>query len=356
MTRGGTVRPDAGNVAGPEDGGRPGATAVKGAGAMSSPDRTVPDEATPEPAEPGPAVSGTPLSEAPTGAESAPVADAPGAAVTGASPLPLTGELLPLGTEPETVDELSGTIAALTADNLDQSERRKLLGRLVGQMRLRAIGDLFRPKAAIRWVADTVSDVAPRLPIRDRETLLRHFPGLSDDAIAERLIRNAALTTAAVGAASGGVAAIEWVATPTLLSAPVLLAAETVVVVAVEIKLIGELHEVYGAPVAGTRSQRAAALVQAWAHRRGIDPVVPGGIGLAAVLGTAARKELRDRLLRRFGRNLTTYGPMLTGAAVASYLNRRATISLGQQIRKDLEKAHGRAAIAQWPEQPTPTD
>jgi hypothetical protein len=246
-----------------------------------------------------------------------------------------------------TTDELSGTIAALTADDLDQSERRKLLGRLIGQIRPRAIGDLFRPRAAMRWVADTVSDVAPRLPIRDRETLLRHHPGLSEDALAERLIRNAALTTAAVGAASGGVASIEWVATPTLLSAPVLLAAETVAVVAVEIKLIGELHEVYGTPVPGNGAQRAAALVQAWAHRRGINPVVPGGLGVAAVLGTAARKELRDRLLRRFGRNLTTYGPLLTGAAVASYLNRRATIALGQQIRKDLGGRPERPAIGQ---------
>ena len=77
---------------------------------------------------------------------------------------------------------------------------------------------------------------------------------------------------------------------------------------------------------------------------------------VAAVLGTAARKELRDRLLRRFGRNLTTYGPMLTGAAVASYLNRRATIALGQQIRKDVEKGAGRAAITQAPTQPPSRD
>ena len=47
-------------------------------------------------------------------------------------------------------------------------------------------------------------------------------------------------------------------------------------------------------------------------------------------------RQLRERLLRRFGRNLTTYGPLLTGAAVASYLNRRATVALAQQIRNDL--------------------
>lgn len=318
---------------------------------MTSPDRTAPDavpadEHAPINGDPGgPGVGASALPDHDTVAVTGPTAGP--SAITGSAPV--TGEVVVPAVADESGEELSGTIAALTADDLDQSERRRLLGRLAGQIRLRAIGDLFRPKAAMRWIADTVSDVAPRLPIRDRETLRRHYPGLSDDALADRLIRNAALTTAAVGATSGGVAAIEWVATPTLLSAPVLLAAETVAVVAVEIKLIGELHEVYGTPLPGGGSQRAVALVQSWAHRRGINPMVPGGVGLAAVLGTAARKELRERLLRRFGRNLTTYGPMLTGAAVASYLNRRATVALGQQIRKDLAGRRGHPAIDQWP-------
>src|SRR5256885_13372406 len=109
--------------------------------------------------------------------------------------------------EPAPAEEFSGTIAALTADDLDQSERRRLLGRLAGQIRARGIADLFRPRAAMRWVADAVSDIAPRLPIREAQTLRRHHPYLTDDALAERLIRDAARTTAAVGAASGGGAA-----------------------------------------------------------------------------------------------------------------------------------------------------
>jgi hypothetical protein len=244
-------------------------------------------------------------------------------------------------TEPESTEPavrpvgLTGTVAALTDDDLEQAQRRRLLGRLVAEVRARGIGDLFKPRAALRWVADTLTDIAPYIPVRDLETLRRHHGGLDGDALAERLIRNAARSTAAVGAAGGGVAAIEWAAAPTLLSAPVLLAAETVAVVAVEVKLIGELHEVYRRPIPGTGSQRAVALLQAWAGRRGITPLAPG-VGMAAVLGTAARRELRDRLLRRFGRNLTTLGPLLTGAAVAGYLNRRATRALGEQVRRAL--------------------
>ena len=231
--------------------------------------------------------------------------------------------------------EIGATVAALTADDLEPARRRRLLGRLVTDVRSRGLGQLFRPKAAVRWMADAVGEIAPHVPVRDLETLRRHFDGLDGEDLADRLIRNAARATAGIGAAGGGVAAIEWAAPPTLLSAPVLLAAETVGVVAIELKLIGELHEVYGRPVTGSTAERATALVQAWSAQRGVNPLLPG-VGVGTVLGTAARKELQTSLLRRFGRNLTTMGPLLTGAAVASYLNRRATRTVGDNVRKDL--------------------
>jgi len=234
--------------------------------------------------------------------------------------------------------ELGKTVAALTADDLEPTSRRELLGRLVGDIRRRGLGQLFRPKAALRWMADVVTDVAPHVPIRDRAMLHRHFPGLDDDDLAERLIRNAARSTASIGAVGGGVAAVEWVATPTLLSMPVLLAAETVAVVAIELKLLGELHEAYGRPITGAPSQRALALLQAWSQQRGINPLLPG-VGVATVLGTAARRDLQNSILRRFGRSLSTLGPLLTGAAVAGYLNRRATRSLGEHVSKDLRRS-----------------
>lgn len=232
---------------------------------------------------------------------------------------------------------LGAALAALTADDIEPAGRRRLLGRVVGEIRHSGVSQLFRPKAAMRWMADTVSEIAPHVPVRDLATLRRHHPELDDDDLAERLVRNAALATAGVGAAGGGVASLEWAATPTLLSAPVLLAAETVAVVAIEMKLLGELHEVYGQPIAGTGPQRATAMIHAWAGQRGVNPLVPG-VGVGTVLGTAARKELQGTLLRRFGRNLTTMGPLLTGAAVASYLNRRATRSLGDKLRDDLKR------------------
>ncbi|GGN00238.1 uncharacterized protein (DUF697 family) [Actinoplanes campanulatus] len=238
---------------------------------------------------------------------------------------------------PRAPEEVGRTVAALTADDLEQGGRSRLLGRLAGQLRGRGIGRVFRPKAALRWVADTVAELAPHVPVRDRETLRRHFPGMDDGELAERLIRNAARATAGVGAAGGGIASVEWVAAPTLLSVPVLLATETVAVVAIEIKLIGELHELYGRPITGDVGERALRLIEAWSGQRGVNPMVPG-VGVATVLSTASRSELQKSLMKRFGRNLTTLGPMLTGAVVASYLNRRATRVVGDKVHDDLRR------------------
>jgi hypothetical protein len=254
---------------------------------------------------------------------------------------PETGALSPDPSEtPEQARQdrdIGKTVAELTADDLEPARRAKLLGRLVDDVRRRGLGQMFRPKAALRWMADVVGDIAPHVPVRNLETLQKHFDGMDGDELADRLVRNTARATAGIGAAGGGVASLQWTVTPTLLSAPVLLTAETVAVVAIELKLIGELHEVYRQPIEGSGTQRASTLIQSWSGQRGVNPLVPG-VGVGTVLGTTARKELQGTLLRRFGRNLTTMGPLLTGAAVASYLNRRATVNLGEKVQKDLGK------------------
>ncbi|WP_117208802.1 hypothetical protein [Allorhizocola rhizosphaerae] len=238
-------------------------------------------------------------------------------------------------------EELATAVAGLAESDMDRKSRAKLLGRMLDGLRQRGVKQLFAPRKAVGWITDAVSDLAPHVPVRTLDTLRAHFPGLDGDALAERLVRNAARATASVGAVGGGIAAVEWAAPPTLLTMPVLLATETVAVVAIELKLIGELHEVYGHPILGTQGQRAVTLLQAWAARRGVNPMVPG-TGVATVLGTATRKQLRDMILKRFGRNLTTLGPLLTGAAVASYLNRRATRRLGDDVSRDLRLRYGK--------------
>src|SRR6266498_6029889 len=95
----------------------------------------------------------------------------------------------------------------------------------------------------LRWLAEELVDAAPRIPVRDRATLRAHYPGRTDEEIAEALVKHASRATAGIGAAAGAVAGVEYFAPPTLLAIPVQLAAETLAVAAVEIKLVAELHE-----------------------------------------------------------------------------------------------------------------
>ena len=222
-------------------------------------------------------------------------------------------------------DDLPGVVARLADDEpLDRRTRAGLVGRL---------GVLMAGQS--RRLVDVVIEVAPHVPIRDLPTLRAHHHGLTGDALAEALIANATRVTGAIGAAGGLLSTVEMAAPPLLLSAPVQVAAETLAVVAVELKLVAELHEIYGRAPVGTSAVRAAAYLGAWARRRGIDPLT-GGPGLTGVISGAARRELRQRLLRRAGRNVTTVVPFLAGAVAGAALNQRETRRLGAQIMKDL--------------------
>jgi hypothetical protein len=235
-------------------------------------------------------------------------------------------------TGPDEGRGLPATLEALSAPALVPAQRRGLVRQLARQVPRRR---RWHPRTAVRWAVDTVGEIAPHVPVRDLPTLQDHHRGLAGPALAERLVRNAALATAGVGGACGGLAAVNWTVPPTLLAAPVLVGAETVAVVAIELKLVGELHAAYGAALPSSGGQKAAALLGAWSHQRGVNPLLPGG-GISAAFGAAARKDLTDRLVRRFGRNLPTLAPLFAGAAVGSYLNQRATRTLGRTICADL--------------------
>lgn len=236
--------------------------------------------------------------------------------------------------------ELGELIGRLTADeDMDRETRGRLLGRLA-----RLLGQSARKVGAAgvgrgRWLADLLVEVAPHITIRDLETLQAHHHGLLGEQLADRVVKVAGNTTTAIGAAGGALAAVEFAAPPLLLTAPAQLAAETLVVAAVEVKMIAELHEVYGVRVQGTGTTRGAAFVTSWARQRGINPLETGS--LTSALGTAAKSALRKRMLRTFGRSLGTMGPFLTGAAAGAALNRSATRALATKVRNDLRETAG---------------
>lgn len=235
------------------------------------------------------------------------------------------------------IGELVGRLT--TDDGMDRETRGRLLGRLA-----RLLGQSARRAGASgvargRWLADLLVAIVPHIPIRDLERLSAHHHGLTGEELADSLVKVAVNGTTAVGAAGGALAAVEFAAPPMLLTAPAQLAAETIVIAAIEVKLIAELHEVYGVRVQGGGATRAAAFLTSWAKQRGINPLETGSA--TGALGSAAKAALRKKMLRTLGRSMSTMGPFLTGAAAGAALNRAATKRLATTIRGDLRKNVG---------------
>jgi hypothetical protein len=190
-----------------------------------------------------------------------------------------------------------------------------------------------------RWapgglLTDLLDAAAPALPIRDRARLQAAHPGATEQEIAEALTARAARLTGAIGAATGGLAAAAWFAPPSLVAMPLELGAQTVLVAAVEVVLVGELHELYRRPAPGDAGARALAYLNSWStqHAVGTD----GSTGLLSRLGTAGAAALRRRVTRRLAGSATSLTPMLVGATLAARSNRKATASLADRVLADL--------------------
>jgi hypothetical protein len=196
-----------------------------------------------------------------------------------------------------------------------------------------------RAVASGRWLAESLLDAAPHLAIRDLDTLREHYRDLSGAALADALIRNASRATGVVGGLSGAMISAEEMAPPSWVAIPLELVVETLVIAAIEIKLIAELHEVYATPVGGTAGERSVALARAWADRRGVTTAALSG-GLGEVVGRSTRREvarlLQRRLMLRTARNTVTLAPFLAGAVAGAEVNRRATRALGEAVVRDL--------------------
>jgi len=250
--------------------------------------------------------------------------------------------------EPETEATETGTEAteiavraAEVATDVTEADRPEVRRRLVGafskavtaSVRVAGRGTRAarrRAGSGTGWLADQVLVMAPRLRVRNQQALRAQFPGRSPDEIADALIEGASRAAAAAGGAAGAAAAL-----PVLPAFPAEIAAETLVLVGIEVKLVAELHEAYGTPARGRFSERMSAYVAAWAHRRGVF-MVEGGLIFAA--GSPLGRLLRRRLIGRASRSAFSLAPMLTGAAAGAMFNRRETRKLGRDIQRDLRR------------------
>ena len=237
----------------------------------------------------------------------------------------------------------AGAAARRTSPARDAAGRRLVAGRAAAVQRAQATGGVARRsaqsggsaawhrlRAAGEWLTAQAVDMAPRVPIRSIDTLRRQYPGLDTEQLAERLIASAARASSGVGAAIGAAAAVPFV--PTL---PMELGVETLALVAVELKLVAELHEVYGQQAPGTKPARMLAYLTAWSQRRGVR-LTSNGIAIA--VGSPVRRQLERRLLAKAGQSTLALAPLLTGAAAGAVIDHHETRRLGNLVRADLRK------------------
>lgn len=237
----------------------------------------------------------------------------------------------------DTDEELGRAVGSLAGGDADRTT-------LAGAARLaarsmRAAG--AKSVATGVWLAEAIVDAVPHIPVRNATTLSAQHGGHTGDRLATEVVRAAGHTTAGFGAVAGALAGAHQLAPPTWAAIPAELLVETLAVVAVEMKLVAELQEIYGMPVTGTATERSVAIVRAWAESRGVTPAAllqPGG--LAHVLGRGTRRELTHLLQRRLAlramRNMSALVPLMAGAVAGAELNRRATRSLGGKVARDL--------------------
>jgi hypothetical protein len=237
----------------------------------------------------------------------------------------------------------AGQTAGRTRPARDRASRGAVAGRDAAVRRAHTAGGVARRRAhasgtatwhglraASDWLTSQVLEMAPRVPIRDSATLRAQHPDLSTEQLADRLIASAARASAGVGAAIGAAAAVPFV--PTL---PMELGVETLALVAVELKLVAELHEVYGQQAPGNTRARMTAYLTSWAQRRGVR-LTSSGITMA--VGSPVRRQLERRLLAKAGQSTLALAPLLTGAAAGAMIDHHETRRLGNLIRADLRK------------------
>ncbi|MFD9540440.1 hypothetical protein [Streptomyces sp. NPDC060022] len=186
-------------------------------------------------------------------------------------------------------------------------------------------------RAVVGQLADRIIDTAPRIPVRDLARLRKQFPGLGPEELADKLVAGACNATATVGA---GIGAAAMMPVPPAMLAE--LAAEITGVAAIEMKLVAELHEVYGRRPPGNLGQRSTAYLTSWTEERGIDVTRP--TTLNAALGGQMKRELRQQIMKRMVRDLPNLLPFMIGAAVGALMNRRDTRKLADRVRADLRK------------------
>ncbi len=238
------------------------------------------------------------------------------------------------GTERREITELLGKLAS---GKVDKKTLKKLASTLRRSMRISRKGVTLSGQG----IADLLLAVAPRIPVRDFESLQNAHDGAAGASLAAQVIRSASRASAAVGGATGALASVNELAPPFWIMLPAEIVAETLVVAAIEMRMVAEIHAVYGKPIEGTPKQRGLAMLQSWSERRGVhveDLDDQKALSKALGKGTTSHvvQLVKRKLTARLVRNVSSLAPLFVGAVAGAELNRRSTRDLGDAVVRHL--------------------
>jgi hypothetical protein len=246
-------------------------------------------------------------------------------------------------------DELAALVGSLTSGKVNAKDMRRLVVLLGRYLRLGRKGVSLNGKG----LADLLLYIAPRLPVRDLVALHKSYGGVTGGTLAGKVIKSASRTSAGVGGVTGALATAGELAPPLWVTLPVEILAETLLVTAVEMRMIVELQAVYGLPIEGDTTARGVAIVEAWSTRRGVDMKRLERKGRSELardhgVGKNLTRVVKRKLMARAARNLGTLAPLFIGAAIGAETNRRSTRDIGNAIIHDLVKqAPGKSSDSQ---------
>lgn len=188
-------------------------------------------------------------------------------------------------------------------------------------------------------IADALLALAPKIPVRKKEEFVKRYGTQDANQLATYAIVSASRVSAGIGGATGAMANASLLSPPTWLALPVEIVAETVLIAMVEIRLIAELHEIYGVALDHDEETRAQQLLATWSSRKGVDIASLGAItpvlsarGIKATL----MRSIRRRILARSAKNVSSAVPFLIGAGLGAAINRKSTRTLGLAIKREL--------------------
>jgi hypothetical protein len=185
-------------------------------------------------------------------------------------------------------------------------------------------------------LAERLIGLASRAPVRTRAQLHDAYPGRSTEEIARMLIERAVVASGRVGLGGGVLGSSEYLAPWTLRGVPAQLMAETLAIAVIEVRLTAELHALYGIEAAGSLKDRAGFWVTAWAKGSAHDPNGPHDF--TAAMRKMVAVQARRRLTSRARRNLVTMAPLLAGAALGRWINRKHTRAFARAMHLSLIK------------------